>query len=121
MLVEKLGVNLSGLDRSDRRHWTRDWQGVAHRLWDRKRLLDHGRNIAVRGEVIRRDWFWLRSFHVRCIGIDDSCPDTELKLGFGGAIQLLVDRNVIAIEGDVETGTIRVAFEDDILGRWTCD
>ena len=56
------------------------------------------------------DWFSFWFFRV-----DDGCFDSELKLGFGRPIELLVDGRISAIEDDVRAGTIGVALKDDCL------
>ena len=114
-----MGITLSGLNRRNGRDRTGDEEIFVHSL-PRERVQVPGWNIAVRREVVRGNRFWLGGFHFRCGGIDDSCLDAKLKLCFGGTIQLLPYGGVLAIERDVRSSTIRVAFEDDILGRWNC-
>lgn len=40
---------------------------------------------------------------------------TKLSLGFGGSVELLVDRGVCAVQGDKRRRAIRVALKDGIL------
>lgn len=57
---------------------------------------------------------WL---HWSLFGIDDSHSETQLELGLGSAVELLVDRGVVGVESDEGSGTITVAFEDGLGGR----
>lgn len=120
MLVEQMGITLSGLNGRNRRHRTGDEKVIVHSL-PRKTIKVLGWNIAVRRKVVGGNWFRLRSFQFWCGYIDDSCLDAKLELCFGGTIQLLPYGRVLLIERDVGSSAIRVAFEDDILGRWNCE
>ena len=59
---------------------------------------------------------WLHILNSGCIRIDDSSLDAELELRLGCSIKLLVYRGVIAIQCNVCSSTIRVAFEGNNLG-----
>jgi hypothetical protein len=48
--------------------------------------------------------------------VGDGDPETQLQLGLGGTVELLVDRGVGRVEGDEGRGAVRVAFEES-LGR----
>lgn len=40
--------------------------------------------------------------------------DPQFQLGFGSAVQLLVDSRVLAIKVNITTGAVGITFEDDV-------
>lgn len=54
-------------------------------------------------------------FHLHRLA--DGGLQAQLQLGLGCAVQLLVDRRVVTVEGDVSTGGIGEAVKADVLLR----
>lgn len=51
--------------------------------------------------------------------LDDSSPQTKLHLGFGSAIELLVDGGIVRVEGNVGAGRVGEAVKLDFgTGRY---
>lgn len=49
-----------------------------------------------------------------CRILDDCGLDAKLQLCLCSAVELLVDRRIVAVKGDVGTSAVGIAFEDDL-------
>ena len=119
--------------------WKRSWKRSLFWLWSRLCLVGWKRELRLSGSgiafYVRQEVFkkalaagWdsgeclfgevtlrLSNLTIRVGEFDDGGFDSKLKLGFGGSVQLFVDRRVVAIKLDVGPSAIRVAFESDEL------